>query len=226
MKSRNLAIVAILNAIGISAYSAVSPNADHLVAVDPKKSGNYRKILASKLEVTQFNCGRAILMPPFGPEGSTSMYWISRNGQRTYYVTSISAGESLWQRTDGAHYPERAGTARVTRVDAEIPKRTAEMVREVWYRMLNVPAISRPIAPPSNVVLLDTTKAEFSLEIANAAPLYANLDFSLSFPGKKTKQLVDIWNALHEYCKVPTKKRPIIAARIEQQSKRLLAELK
>lgn len=226
MRTRSLTVVSILIAIVVSVHSAVPSNADHLVAADLNKCRNYRKILVSKLGITPFDCGRAFLMPPFDPEASCSVYRTSKNGQRIYCVTCISVRQNLWQRTDAAHYPARAKNIKAERLDAEIPERTAHLVREVWLRMLQEPSVSRSIASPTRVVLLDTTDAEFSLERSNAAPLYATLNFSLSFPGKKTKQLVGIWNTLFEYCKVPAEKRSEIASRIEWQASQLLAQLK
>jgi hypothetical protein len=66
-------IVLVLIADAVSAESLVPPGADHLVPIQPDTSPSYRKLLMSKLAVTPFNCGRAILFPPFQAEGVTSV---------------------------------------------------------------------------------------------------------------------------------------------------------
>lgn len=216
----------VLIAAVVRVQSAVPPDADYLSPVDLREYRNYRKILASKLEITQFNCGRSVFLPPFDSESSTSVYWTLKNGQRTYYVTWLSVRESLWQRIDGGHYPARAKSIETDRRDAEIPRETAELVRDACLRMLQGPHGVRPIPPLPGVLSMDSTYLEISIDMPNRSPLYGRLDFSRSFPGKKTKRLANMWNALYEYCKASTEKRPKIASQIERQAEQLLRQLK
>jgi hypothetical protein len=167
-----------------------------------------------------------MLLPPFDPESTTSVYSVSTNGRPTYYVTDISAAANLWQRTDGVRYPTRAKDIKVKRLDAQIPKRTAQLIKEVWLQVLKGPNGPRPIQPPPRVIALDVTHAEFSLARPDAAPLRGDLDFSLSFPGRRTKQLVDILNRLYDYCKAGPSERPAIAEKIDRQATHLLADLR
>jgi hypothetical protein len=219
-------IVLVLIADAVSAESLVPPGADHLVPIQPDTSPSYRKLLMSKLAVTPFNCGRAILFPPFQAEGVTSVYWISENGKRTYYVTSVDAAENLWQRTDAGRYPEKAESVKIRRCDASIPEKTALLVREVWRGMLTGPQEPKPIQASPNTAEVDATTAEFWLEMDNKTSLSGELLFSLSYPGKKTKPLIDVANALYDYCKAAPEKRAQIADKIDQAATALLAQLK
>jgi hypothetical protein len=56
-------------------------------------------------------------------------------------------------------------------------------------------------------------------------PLSGELSFSLSFPGRRTKQLADLVNVLYEYAKAVPEQRPKIAAEIETRAKKLLGDL-
>ena len=207
----------------LSTKPLVTAEFDHLAPIDLKQSPNYRRLLASRLGVTPFNCGRATLLPAFDPEGSVSVYWVLGSGHKMYRVTFIEVAKNLYQRTDGARYPARAKAVKDRRLDTEIPERTALVVREVWLRMLRD---VKPISLPTNVVVLDATIAEFSLEMPTGPPLRGELNFSFSYPGKKTKPLVDIWNALYEYCKATVEERSAIANQIERKSIHLLETLR
>jgi hypothetical protein len=209
-----------------SAEPFVRSELDHLAPVNVEEHPSYRKLLRSKLCLTPFNCGRAILLPPFDPESSTSIYSVSNNGQVSYYVTEISVTANIWQRTDAVRYPERAKEVKVQRLDAQLPAQTAELIKRVYLRMLEGPHGPKRLPSSPRTIVLDATHADFSLERPNTTPLYGDLDFSLSFPGRKTKQLVDIWNRLYDYCKASADKRRSIASEIDQRAKRLLQDLR
>src|ERR1041384_6803384 len=109
---------------------------DYLASVDLKKDQSYRHILDDKLNLTPFNCGRSVVMPPFEGEGTTSVYSLGKGGKRVFYVTNVSASENLWQKTDACHLPARAKQVTVSRFDAEIPQHAAELIKEMSLRML------------------------------------------------------------------------------------------
>jgi len=204
----------------------VNSTFDHLVPVNLNENRAYRTILLSKLSPTPFDCGRAILLPPFEPEASISIYSTWRNGRLAYGVTYISAEGNLWQRTDAGRQPSLAKAVHVRRLDANMPERTGILLRQVWLQNLRGPHGPRPIPRPKTAIVLDATTEEFSIQMPTGKVLYGDLDFSLSFPGKKTKKLVDMTNALYDYCKAPESDRPAMAAGIERQAKRLLLDLK
>jgi hypothetical protein len=224
---RTLCVISVLTLLAspASPEKLVPPQLDHLVPLTPEQNSTYRNILLSKIGVTPFNCGRAMLLPPSEPEASISVYWLTENGKRIYFVTSMSAAKNLWQQTDAIRYPMRAKSVQVDRIDAEIPGRTARLIRDVWLRMLKGPSGPRSVPQRRNEIELDATHAEFSLEIPNSPPLIAELDFSASFPGKKTKQLVDVWNDLYDYCRASASVKPKISAKVESKAVALLAEL-
>ena len=226
MKIQLIAAALTLAAQTISAESFVRPELDHLAPVNLNEHPSYRKMLTSKLCVTPFNFGRAILLPPFDPESSTSIYSVSNNGKVSYYVTEISATANIWQRTDAVRFPERAKEVKVHRLDAKLPAETAELIKQLFARMLEGRHGPKRLPSQDRTIILDATHAEFSLERPNSTSLYGDLDFSLSFPGRKTKQLVDIWNRLYDYCKAPADERRTIASDIDQRAKRLLGDLK
>jgi hypothetical protein len=202
---------------------------DHLVPIDPSWSPKFRRILAEKLGTTAFNCGRIVIRPPFQkPEESVSVYSAqSPKQQPTYFVTYIVAKENIWDRTDGGDSPERANGVNVQRVDAKIPEKTAELIKEVWLRMLEgVHGQFPPQGEEREVVPGDATLIEFSLQRPHGTALYGQVNVFLEAQRKNVKALMRLSDDLVAYCKAHPANRPAIASKIDDESTRLLAELK
>ena len=226
MKTRVLLPAIILTVLAAHAQSLGASNSDHLLPVDLKQFSRYRHLLRSTLGVTPFNCGRWTLWPPFQGEVCLSVYEISGNGKRTCFVTYIAAEQNLYQRTEAAQHPERARAVKIDRIDGEIPERTAHLLKEVWTRMLTGPHGAAPTPPPKKeMISIDGTIMEWSLERRGAPPLYGMLDVSLPYPGDRTRLFVKLSNDLYEYCKAAPEKRLALADKINREARQLLAKL-
>jgi hypothetical protein len=201
---------------------------DHLRPADLERNQSYRKVSLAKLAPTKFDCGRAFTLPAFTPESCVSVYSSSSaTGRDVYFVTYVTSQESLWQRTDGGNRPEKAAGLTVHRLDTEIPAKTGELIKQVWRRMLE--GTRKAKVPSSNswhTISIDGTDVEFSIERANARPLYGALNVSLPAPGKKTKELVRLSKLLTVCCKAKPAERPRIANEIDREANDLLAQLK
>jgi len=204
---------------------AVAAANDYLQVVDLKENKAYRQILQSKLDLTPFNCGRSLVLPPFEAEGSTSVYSVRRDGGRMYYVTNVAAAQNLWQKTDASHFPAKAQSVKVTRRDAKIPQQTAELVREVSLRMLRAKHGPRGRVRGAKVIAVDSTYAEYSLELPNGTNLYGSLELTFPLPDEKMKAFVNLWNSIYAYCNAKLEERPELSESISDQAKRLLARL-
>jgi hypothetical protein len=217
-----LGITAILGLSLAQARSDDRPNADHLSPLDlsDKSINNYRSFLAGKLGVTPFDCGRVIDTPSFEPESFVSVYSHTQNGRRVCYVTVTRADANLWQRTKSLHDMRAAQNVGIQRIDAEISESVAKKIRQVWTRMLQA---SR-VPPPLGLELELDGKLIFSIQQAVGSTLAAQL--WLPAPGPKTRALVEMSNALWDYCKSAPANRPAIASKIDQEATRLLAKLK
>ena len=219
---------------------------DHLEPEPPylREHPNYRKVLISKLGVTPFDCGRLLALPFPGGEGSQSVYSKSSNGRRVYYVTRISSEKNLWDLTDGGRHPEMARSVKTQRIDAEIPQKTAELLRQVWLGMLEGPQKPRPTPPPNHVVLVDASFFEFSIERTDGPSLVGVLNISAGYAGRerttapalpraqiapgfgdRLRMLVDVSEAVYQYCVAEPAKRSAIARKIDQKATRLLEML-
>jgi hypothetical protein len=229
MRIRYLAGVLYLSWIGLVGPTArCAVNDDHLRPASLERNLSYRKLSLSKLCFTKFDCGRAFTIPAFAPESCLSIYSKAETGARhVYLVTYVTARDSLWQRTDGGNQPKRAEGLKVLRCDAEIPAKTAELLRSVWHRML---AQTRPEKPLSasewRMISIDGTNTEFSIERPHETPLYGTLNTSLPAPGEKTKEFLGLSNALTDYCKARPADRPAISRKIDRKAIQLLQKFK
>jgi hypothetical protein len=212
----------------IRASPFAAPDVDHLLPPEMQQFSKYYELLSSKLGVTEFNCGRVFVIPSFDPEYSVSVYREPSNGGRTtYYVTYVVAASNLSQRTDTGVYPEKGESVKTRRIDAAIPEHVAELVRQVWQRMLTGSQRPRPTPTPSRqMIAFDGTLVDFSLERPNATQLSGELDVSIPPPGRKTKELVALARLLVSYCQANPAERPSIAKRIDHKANELLAALK
>ena len=206
---------------------------------------NYRKVLISKLGVTPFDCGRLLALPFPGGEASQSVYSKSSNGRRVYYVTRISSEKNLWDLTDGGRHPEMARSVKTQRIDAEIPQNTAELLRQVWLGMLEGSQKPRPTPPPNHAILVDASFFEFSIQRTDRPPLVGVLNISAGYAGKerttapalpradrnvpgygdRLRLLVEVSEAVYQYCVAEPAERSAIAKKIDHKVTRLLEML-
>lgn len=210
-----LLLVAVL-VFGKSSFAAASEETDHLSPTNTREYQSYRKLIHDRLEITPADCGRAVLLPPFKAEGSTSVYKRSSDGK--YFVTDLQASRSLWDASDGGHNLQATSDVRVIRRDAEMPKETALLVQRVWIIAISK---AKPLRRSPNVVATDATFAEFSVD-NRGKTLRASLDFSLSYPGRMTGRLVDIWNKLYEYSRASKLKRKTLLDEIDAECSRFI----
>ncbi len=203
-------------------------NEDHLRPLALERNQSYRNVSLAKLAPTRFDCGRAFTLPAFKPESCVSVYSSSSGTPRhVYFVTYATLHESLWQRTDGGNQPEKAAGLRVDRLDAEIPAKTAELIRQVWRGMLEGTRKAKvPSSNAWNTISIDGTDVEFSIERPNARALYGTLNVSLPIPGEKTKELVKLSELLADYCKAKPAERSRVATEIDRQANDLRGQLK
>ena len=71
----------------------------------------------------------------------------------------------------------------------------------------------------------DATVAEFSIQLSHGETLYGEVALEL-VEGRKTRGLLEVANALIEYCKAIPTDRPAIASQIDRKASRLLDLLK
>lgn len=220
--SLTVAIVTIACFASAEVRTGDRANTDHLSPVNrgDESINKYRALLAAKLGVTPFDCGRVVDTSSFGPETFVSVYSQMRNGRRVYYVTSVQAEANLWQRTKSMHEVGKARGVGVRRIDAEIPQSIAQTIRQIWLRMLHD---LRP-APPLGLEFVMNGYLDFSIQQSAAHSLDGEL--GLPAPGPKTQALVKISDGLWEYCQATPAKRPAIANKIDLEVKHLLAQLK
>ncbi len=199
---------------------------DHLVPVQ-KQNYRFRTILADKLATTPFDCGRVTIRPSFEGESSISIYCgTERRERRHCYLTYIIADDNLYQRTDGGSRPESARKVTTHRINVELPVRTAEALKEVWFQILKK---TRSIDLPRQGLVrvpVDATAMEFSLPQSGASPLLGEVDPFAPALGKKVKELIILSQTLIRYSKAGPAAHSEIAARIDRQANGLLQDLK
>jgi hypothetical protein len=220
MKLLFLCISIIAAVTPVSAENAAKRNSDHLAPVDRDDEiiNKYRQVLTSKLSITRFDFGRVIIQPSFESESSVSIYSRRAKGGETYYVTYIASRANLWQQTRSARKIEAAQSVGIERIDAELPKPVAELVRDIWIRMLE-DRRPRPVW-----LNMQGRRLEFSLERRRNSPVEAEL--WLPPPGAKTEALVRLVDSLSTYCQNPSSTRIFLAQKVERQARQLLSQLK
>jgi len=209
-----------------SSFATSSAN-DRLYDVSLKEFPRYRALWQGKLGPTPFNYGRMMAEPAFAPEYSVAVY--SRpigGGGVKYFVTYIAMNRSLWQATNVGKNPQGAERAKTRRIDCEIPKETALKVRQAWLGMLSGKQSPRPMREEDLVRATgDATIAEFSIQLSGEQALYDELVAELP-SGPKTRTLVEIANALADYCKAEPTARPAATSQIDRKVTRLIGLLK
>ena len=173
-----------------------------------------RALLLSKLGPTPFNCGRVTVEPAFAPEYSVSVYSRSLpRGEVKYFVTYLAADQSLWETSDAGKKPEDAERTTIGRIDCEIPKGTAEKMKQAWLGMLTGNQHPIPMRQEDAARATDATVAEFSIQVSPAEILYGEIATQLP-SGPKTKAFLELANTLGDYCKAKLTDRPAIASKM------------
>ncbi len=129
-------------------------------------------------------------------------------------------------RTRSGHHPEELKHVGIHRLDAEIPERTAQLLKQVWSAALKQ---VQPLSKNERALELtftDAAVAEFSLAMAHS---HTARGWTVMAPGsleKKMNHLLAIVSLLRNYCKAERTNRAIIAAKIDREAIALLAQLK
>jgi hypothetical protein len=203
---------------------------DYLQPTDrsDEKLNKYRNLLEAKLGITPFDCGRVIIHGGLGGRDSSVSVSSRRsgNGGLTYWVTLVEA-DNLWEQTNGTKHLEKARRVKVKRVDATIPTQIAQTLKEVWSRMLhNVRARKAKLAKSETAIEIELIGLAmgFSLPRNKGEPLRGEFPFKPQ-PGTRTYALMELSDALYDYCQADDDKREAIGSRIQRDAKRLLARL-
>jgi hypothetical protein len=201
---------------------------DHLLPADLEILGKeYVATVERKLCVTPSDYGRVLILPAFTGEEALSVYSLrSSGGQESHYVTWTVASENLNDRTRSGHDPDESKHVGIRRLDAEIPERTARLVRQVWAAALKQ---VRPLSKDERALELsftDAAVAEFSLAKPDK---HTATGRTVMAPGRlenKMNELVTIASLLRDYCQSESADRPSIASKIDREATALLAQLK
>lgn len=139
---------------------------DHLLPINRSNYPVYRMLLKAKLERTPFDCGRVVFRPPAGNEESVSVYHSTNRGVMEYFVTSLSAHDSIWEASEGGEVVGRANQIAVSRSDQTIPADLAQTVRTAFTVMIHQ---TRPIGSNEmvNKAILEGPIIEFSVALEN-----------------------------------------------------------
>jgi hypothetical protein len=229
MRSIIVAIFLISARVAFAADSGDSSARDHLQSSGwgDKNLDRYSQLVESKLGLTAFDSGRAVIYPPFEGEWSVSLYSRSKgNGQRQYFVSCTKAEHNLWQRTGAFRHPEAAYDVKVTRIDAEIPMRVAKEVKDAWMTMLRGARTTGDSSTPETLggeYVIGGLQREFSIQVPTGSALHGRL-FTTPSSGTKTAALVKLVDMLADYCESESRKRPAIADKIYREAKWLLQQ--
>lgn len=143
-----------------------------------------------------------------------------------YKITYIQSDRNLYHLSAEGRAPSAVNGARIKRVDAELPEKTAKLVKQVWLRLLRD---ARGTYPPARdqweAVPTDLTQVEFSVQGETANAEFGLLNLFLATQRSKVEKLLHIGNDFVSYCKVSPEKRLRIAANINKEANELLAEL-
>jgi hypothetical protein len=196
-----------------------------LIPIDPSWEPTYRGVCKAKLERTPFDCGRTLVLPAFEFERSISIYSqrVPR-AQPNYRVTYIWAETNIWQVSDGMHVPSRGQAVRTHRIDADIPEKTALLLRKVWRHTLSPIHGAYDPKKDREVIALDIAMFEWSLQRPGRPALGCrrNPDAAVT---PRLRRLADLSNVtLPAYCKASSDRRAALIRQIEKQAKQLLED--
>jgi hypothetical protein len=105
----------------------------------------------------------------------------------------------------------------VDRMDAEIPKATANAFRDCLRVMIPEPGDPLKLHPAT---ITDNDRIEFWLEEPN---MPVRKGERAEYPGKRTKALINIGDRLARYVEAAPSERAAIAKQIEKEASRILA---
>ena len=194
-----------------------------IIPADLKHEPEYREVWSSKLEVTPFNCGRTVVLPAFEPECSTSIYSESQiDGRIRYRITYISAERNIWQAGGGFHYPAKAAAVKTSRIDADIPESTAQLLRKLWLEMLKSVSHGKDPEADAEVTPLDVPQFEWSIKQSFARVVRGRLNPYIQVR-QRSRAFADLSNVtLPAYCKAAAGKRSSLVVEIEKRASELL----
>ena len=178
----------------------------------------YKTLIRKKLERTEFDCGRIILMPAFSNsnESSISVYDCSENGQVRYKVTCIMAMDRLWDASNGGALPERGASVKTRRIDFFIPSALAEKLKIAIATLVKT---ARPLdanEQPKSVILEGLT-IDFSIPQPGGRVSHGEMG---NFPpmGPKLKHLQELASDLHESCEASPAERDTFLKKVERNA--------
>jgi hypothetical protein len=195
---------------------------DYLAPSDRAKFKEYYQLLDKVLSPNGFDYGRVIVTPAFEPEYSISVYQRTNSQGATAGVAYVKADRNIWRSTDMAQ--ERNRVPKAHRLDADLPTRTAELVRRVWLGMLTGNQSPRPDSGP-RFVISDQTTAEFSLKVDGRVVHGENENISVKPLGGKLRDHMRLAWLLMDYAKAPPTERPRLIKQIDRLAESLLARL-
>lgn len=222
---RRCLFYAMVVALGSTLTVVAKAPQDSIILVDSHKFPEYRKIWLEKIAATPFDCGRVTLLFPFDPESCISVYTQQSAQGRVYRVTCAWPETNLWQRTDGGRHPQRAKNVKINRIDADIPEKTAELLRAVWLRMLQGARHGTPDLKDWQVIPQDSPDIEWSLERPGNSSIYGQLNKYKANAGKKVDAFLRLSNdSLLDYCRATQSQRRTLAREIERKAMELLSQ--
>lgn len=222
MKKLTVLLCLIANIIFAEQVCLANTPGDHLV---PVQSGNpsFRAILASKLLLSPFTHGRAIVRPAFEGESSISVYCrLDEHRKPHCYVALLIASENLYQRTDGGTRPKDARSVTVHRVDAQISEHIAKNVHEIWSKMLKSSARYDSSEDRWAQVPIDATRVELDIKPTGRPVARGEVNRFAPKIGDRTRQLLSIVDLLVDYCKASPPHREKIESKLQAATSHLL----
>lgn len=197
--------------------AAAVAESDHLFPSEPHIDPNYRRVLMTKLCLTQANYVRVLVLPPgMGGESALSIYSdANSDDSREVRVTCTHANASLWNwmsrlQMSKQHEP------RVTRVDATFPSSVARDVSELARQLID----NRSSVYGDQPIVEEGTDVEFAVEV-NGKPRSALL--TRYSRGPRSEALHNLTRLLTQYCVAKPDRRTGLAESIKAEASRLLA---
>ena len=222
---RPVAKLGLLFFIAMASQAISSSNNDHLAVLRTSEFPRYHKLLISKLGATPYDVGRVLVCPAFGPEYSVSVYTKRMAGKRRYRITWIGATQTIWGSTNGGNDERGILEVNTSRVDADISKSTAELLEEVWSRMLDQAKGKTPPTGNWQKIPVDSTNIEWYQQTSRDNLAAAKLNNYIPI-GPKTAQFVRLTTELlPKYCKARTDARQALTQAIESDARKLLGKI-
>lgn len=197
--------------------SAQSPRKDHLVPVQREEglSLRYKQLYERKLFLTLGEIARYVRLPGLtGTELSVSIYrGPAKASVGPYKVTATIASGRLWDTLPEMTYRIDPSTIKIRRMDASLPEATATLIHQAWLAK-----IQKMRDPPADEFRLDSEHHIFSVLDSNGKLRRAEAYYNW----EETRLMIEIGEALLEYCAMTPPAREKAARKIERQAKALM----